>query len=264
MTFRRWTLQSQKSLKPIVNDNNPDLIVNAAAYTAVDRAEGQPEIARLVNATTPGVLAEIARKRNIPFIHYSTDYVFDGHKGSVYDENDKPIPLNIYGQTKLDGEKAIQQVGGIYLVLRTSWVYSLRQGGFVVKVLESARQKPVMQVVTDQVGSPTWARALAEVTSQIIAAGRGNLPDWIDEHKGLYHAAGEGAASRLDWAIEIIKNDPQKSEQIVRDIKPALTVDFPTLAQRPLFSALDCGKFKQTFHFTLPTWQSSLELALQP
>lgn len=252
-----------ETLNPLVSEVHPDVIVNAAAYTAVDRAEEQPEIARLVNSTAPGELAEAAHKLKIPLIHYSTDYVFDGRKGSTYQETDLPHPLNVYGQSKLEGEQAVAQVGGAHLILRASWVYSLRQGGFVIKVLEWARQKPVMNVVTDQVGSPTWARFLAEVTSQILAGGRDDLNGWLGERKGLYHLAGDGAASRFDWALAILKNDPHKSEQIVHEIKPAYTAEFPTLAPRPAFSALDCSKFQQTFGLSLPPWQLALELALQ-
>jgi dTDP-4-dehydrorhamnose reductase len=174
--------------------------------------------------------------------------------------------LNVYGESKLHGEQAVQQVGGDYLILRTSWVYalrtsigSLRQGGFVTKVLESARKQDTLHMVTDQVGNPTWCRMLAEITAQILA--RGN--EHIREHTGLYHLAGSGFASRFDWAKLVLELDPDKSQQTLKEILPALTADYPTPAQRPLFSALDCTLFLATFGLQLPDWESALRLALK-
>ena len=170
------------------------------------------------------------------------------------------------GDSKLHGEQAVQQVGGDYLILRTSWVYahktsagSLRQGGFVNKVLEWARQQDTLRMVTDQVGNPTWCRMLAEITAQMLARGM----EHIREHTGLYHLAGSGFASRYDWAKLILELDPEKSEQRVKEIMPALTSDFPTPAQRPLFSALDCTHFLATFGLQLPDWKAALRLAME-
>jgi dTDP-4-dehydrorhamnose reductase len=204
-----------------------------------------------------GELAEEARRSNAVFVHYSTDYVFDGQKGAPYIEEDTPNPLNFYGRSKLEGERLIQMAGGHYLILRTSWIYSLRQGGFVNKVLEWARQQETLHMVTDQVSNPTWCRALAEITSQVLARGS----DYILERVGLYNLAGGGFASRLEWAQSILELDPKRYEQIVKEILPALTKDFPTPAQRPLFSALECEKFKSVFDLTLPEWQVGLQLA---
>jgi dTDP-4-dehydrorhamnose reductase len=248
------------SIHGIVQQYQPQVIVNAAAYTAVDQAESEPERAKAINAIGPGVLAEEAHKINAVLMHYSTDYVFDGLKDTPYVETDAPSPLDIYGSTKLEGEQAIQQVGGIYLILRTSWVYSLRKGGFVNKVLEWARKEETLRMVTDQVSNPTWCRMLAEVTAQVLARGE----DVIAEHKGLYHLAGSGIASRFEWAKLILDLDPRKYEQKVKQLLPALTSDFPTPARRPLFSALDCRKFEQVFNLHLPPWNTALELALGP
>ena len=241
---------------------HPQVIINAVAYTAVDRAESQPELTHLVNAAAPGALANLAQEMLIPFIQYSTDYVFDGEKGSPYVESDVPNPLNVYGQSKLEGEEAVRQAGGAYLILRTSWVYSLRQGGFVTKVLQWSRSQSVLRMVTDQVGSPTSARLLAEATAQLLAKGGKNLYGWVAERKGLYHLAGDGAASRYEWAQEIIKHDVHPEERILQELQPALTAEFPSPARRPLFSALDCRKFTDTFGLHLPDWRDGLALAM--
>jgi dTDP-4-dehydrorhamnose reductase len=245
------------SIRKAVQACHPDVVINATAYTAVDKAESEPELAEAINARGPGILAEEARKLKAVLIHYSTDYVFDGNKGAPYIESDLPHPLNIYGKSKLHGEQAVQQVGGDYLILRTSWVYSLRQGGFFNKVLEWGRRQEKLCMVTDQVGNPTWCRMLAEATSQVLAGGVGH----IRERAGLYHLAGGGFASRYDWANLILELDLKKSEQKVKEILPARTADFPTPAQRPLFSALDCNHFSYTFGLTLPLWHDALKLA---
>ena len=251
-------LEQPESVARLVRKNRPEVVINAAAYTAVDKAEAEPERAEKINAAAPGLLAEEARRSNALFIHYSTDYVFDGKKGSPYIETDEPNPLNTYGRTKLEGERLVQQAGGSYLILRTSWVYSLRQGGFVNKVLQWSRQQEILRMVTDQVANPTWCRALAEVTAQALAKGI----DFIRERAGLYHLAGGGCASRLEWARLILELDPQKEEQRVKEIVPALSADFPTPAERPLFSALECGRFKEQFDLELPGWRVALGLAL--
>jgi dTDP-4-dehydrorhamnose reductase len=250
-------------LRQIVMSLHPVVIVNAAAYTAVDRAESQPEQAQLVNAAAPGLLARLAQELHIPLIHYSTDYVFDGAKGSAYVETDRPAPLNVYGSSKLAGEEAVMQVGGAYLILRTSWVYSMRQGGFVTKVLQWSRSQTILRMVTDQIGSPTSSRLLAEITAQLLAKAGQNPYDWIAERSGLYHLAGTGAASRYEWAEEILKHDLRKEEQILRELQPAFTSEFPTPARRPLFSALDCRRFGETFGLSLPAWKEGLALTME-
>ncbi len=250
------------SLPGLVRGVNPQVIVNAAAYTNVDKAESEAELARQINAEAPGVLAEEAKRLNAAFIHYSTDYVFDGTKGSPYIETDVTNPLNIYGQTKLEGEQAVQAVGRAYLVLRTSWVYSLRQGGFVTKVLQWAREQDTLRVVDDQISSPTWARMLAEATALILAQGQDDPAGYIREKAGLYHLAGSGACSRYEWAQAILELDPKKSEHKVRQLLPVKSSQFPTPAKRPLVSVLDCGKFEQTFGLRLPAWREALQLAI--
>jgi dTDP-4-dehydrorhamnose reductase len=244
--------------RDLIRRIQPQVIVNAAAYTAVDQAETEQELARKINAIAPGILAEEARKLNALFVHYSTDYVFDGTKGSPYTEEDSPNPLNFYGLSKLEGEKNVQNAGGAYLIFRTSWVYSLRQqSGFVNKVLQWAREKETLRIVNDQISNPTWARMLAEATAQVLAKG----VDTCSERKGMYHLAGGGFASRFEWAKLILALDPNRRERTPKEIFPALTSDFPTPAKRPLFSALNCSRFKNSFNLFLPSWQSALQLA---
>jgi len=256
-------LTSPDSINKTVQEYQPELIINAAAYTDVDRAESEPEIARAVNGLAPGMLAEQAKTLGSALIHYSTDYVFDGKKGNPYIETDRPNPINVYGRSKLAGEHAVTKVGDVYLILRTSWVYSLRRNSFVTKVLRWSRQQKTLRIVSDQIGSPTWARMLAEITAQILAKAGGDVVHWIDDHKGIYHLAGNGHVSRLEWTQVILHYDPQKEDQITQETQPALTKVFPTPAQRPLFSALDCEHFKKIFDMRLPDWKKTLQLAME-
>ena len=240
----------------------PNLIINASAYTDVDLAETQIELATNINAIAPGVMAETTRNINAVFIHYSTDYVFDGKHNTPYTEDDPTNPLNIYGKSKLMGEENIKQSGDAYLILRTSWVYSLRGNSFVNKVLGWSRKNKTLKVVSDQVSSPTWARMLAESTTHAIITNKANLLDILRESRGIYHLAGGGYASRYEWAKLIVANDPKRTEQLVQTIEPAPSSDFSTPAMRPLFSALDCTKFSRTFSIHLPTWEESLQQAM--
>jgi len=255
-------LADKQNIRAWVRRIAPDLVVNAAAYTAVDKAESEPDLAMAINGIAPGILAEEARRLGAALVHYSTDYVFDGKKGEAYIESDAPSPLNVYGLSKLAGDQNIQQVDGVYLILRTTWVYSLWQGGFVRKVLAWARQNPELRIVSDQVGSPTWARALAEVTAQVLAMGMPAPAGWLADRKGLYHLGGRGSVSRLGWARKILEFDPHPEEQVVRKIGAALTREFPTPATRPLYSPVDCTLFADTFGVCLPEWEDALRLAM--
>lgn len=250
-------------LAKLIRETKPHLIVNASAYTAVDRAESEPKLAMTVNAKAPAVMAEEALKLKVPFVHYSTDYVFDGRKKTAYVEDDLTNPLNVYGQSKLVGEQAIGHVGGAYIILRTSWVYSLRGDGFVSKVLSWSRQQEEMKVVSDQIGSPTWARMLAEVTSAMLAGALSSPFSYFEEKSGVYHLGGSGSVSRLDFARAILRFDPKADEQIVRRLEPALTSDFPTPATRPLTAALNCSRFERVFKVGLSDWQNGLRLAME-
>jgi dTDP-4-dehydrorhamnose reductase len=252
-------LEHPETGRKLIRQIHPQVIVNAAAYTAVDQAETEQERAWNINAIAPGIIAEEAQLLNAVFVHYSTDYVFDGTKGAPYIEEDTPNPINFYGRSKLEGDRLVQEVDGVYLILRTSWVYSLRQqGGFVGKVLQWSRQQETLRIVDDQIGNPTWSRMLAEITAQILA--RAN--NYIHERTGLYQLAGSGFASRFEWAQTILELDPYRQEQTKKVIFRALTTDFPTPAQRPLFSAMDCSRFEHVFDTVLPPWQEALRLAL--
>jgi dTDP-4-dehydrorhamnose reductase len=255
-------LAQPEQLRDVVTNTRPGIIVNASAFTDVDGAESNPGLALAINRTAPAILAEEAGRLRIPFIHYSTDFVFDGKKGQSYTEDDNPNPLNVYGRSKLEGERAIQSVGVPHLIFRTSWVYTLRGNGFVSKVLRWAREKESLRVVTDQVGSPTWARMLAEMTALVLMQADARGMDWLQERAGIYHLAGKGAVSRLDWARAILALDASPQEQRCKILESAKSDDFPTPAQRPLYSALNCDRFTSTFGLFIPTWKENLRLAL--
>jgi dTDP-4-dehydrorhamnose reductase len=255
-------VSDQHAVQKTLMELQPDLIINASAYTEVDLAETQIELANKINALAPGVMAEVARKINSVFIHYSTDYVFDGKASQPYTEKDATHPLNNYGNSKLWGESAIAQAGDAYLILRTSWVYSLRGNSFVNKVLEWSRKNKTLKIVNDQFGSPTWARMLAEITCKAIAENTTDLLNRMRERHGIYHLTGHGYTSRYEWAKRIVVLDPKPTEQLVQNLEPVSSLEFPTPAVRPLFSALNCEKFTATFGLYPPDWAESLQQAL--
>ena len=262
LDFPEINLVQYDGLDEVLREMHPSVIINATAYTAVDQAEKEAETAMAINAHAPRKMAEWALANEAALIHYSTDYVFDGKKGSPYLETDKPNPLGMYGESKLAAEMAIEDVDCAHLIFRTSWVYSLRRDSFVTKVLSWARKQSELRIVDDQVSNPTWCRMLAEATALLLAKAGKNSHGWINERRGLYHLAGDGYTSRLEWARMILKFDPNRDQQVVRDLQPAKTSDYPTPAQRPLFSALNCDKFSDTFSLRLPDWQEALELAM--
>jgi dTDP-4-dehydrorhamnose reductase len=258
-------LAQPDSVRPIVRQADPDILINASAYTDVDGAETEADLARLINRDAPQVLAEEARRCGAVLIHYSTDYVFNGAATVPYTEDSLPDPIGMYGRSKLEGEAAVQAIADSYLILRTSWVYSLRRPSFVAKVLSWSRQHEVLRVVSDQVSKPTWCRSLAEATVQILAKSSrdGDPTGWIRARKGLYHLADSEAASRYEWAQAILAYDPQPEQQRTRQIEPAQTSEFPAPAMRPAYSVLDCTKIERTFGLHLPEWRTSLQLAMQ-
>lgn len=256
-------LVDTERLPGFIRGMNPQVIINPAAYTQVDKAESEPELARAVNAIAPGVMAEEAKRLGALFIHYSTDYVFDGKKGEPYTEEDPPNPINVYGETKLEGERAVGTVGGNYLILRTSWVYSMRVSSFPTKVLRWARERDDLRIVDDQIGSPTWARVLAETTAILLAKCVESPDKLLSEQKGIYHVAGDGYTSRFDWARLILELDPKPEEHVYRELQPASSSDFPTPAERPLFTALDCDRFHSVFKLRLPDWNPALRMAME-
>jgi len=241
-------LEDAGALVRTVRRVRPQLIVNAAAYTAVDRAESEPERAHAINAVAPGILAEEARRSGALLIHYSTDYVFDGTADAPYTEDAPTAPLNIYGQSKLAGERAIAAAGVASLILRTSWVYGLRGSNFLLTVRRLAAERDELRIVADQIGVPNWSRALAEATARLIGSG---LPA-LAERAGLYHLSGTGSASWFDFARAIVGDVPRPR------IVPITTADYPTPARRPAYGVLGTGKLERTFGIKLGHWREML------
>ena len=260
--YQEIDLQNDSAVEEFIRSQSPSVIVNASAYTAVDRAEQEQELAFQVNGRAPELMAKLALELKAAFIHVSTDYVFDGMLGRPYVETDRPNPLNIYGKSKLSGEQSVQSIGGAYLIFRTSWVYSMTGNSFVNKILEWARKNPNLRVVDDQVGNPTWARSLAEMMGQLLEKADGSPFDYFEKYAGVYHLAGRGYVSRFDMAKEIIRLASIREPGLISSLQPARTSEFPAPAERPLFSALDCAHFESTFGLRLPEWQSALEHAM--
>lgn len=251
------------SLLQKLNDIKPDLIFNAVAYTAVDKAEGEPGLSEKINAATPALIAEWCKKYSKFLFHFSTDYVFDGNLGRDYTEDDRANPLNVYGATKLAGENAILQSGCKAMIFRTSWVYSSRAGGFLRKFIHWAEQNETLKIVDDQVGNPTWARTLAILSSKILPDNPKSLALFFEEKQGLYHLAGGGSASRLEWSQTILDNIPTTIKIKANKLHPAKTEEFPAPAFRPLHSALNCDKFETAFEIKIPHWIATIPLVVQ-
>lgn len=251
--------------RQIFREVDPAVVVNAAAYTDVDRAEAEPEVARQVNTIAPAILAQEAAESGATMVHFSTDYVFDGAKGSPYTEEDPPAPLNVYGATKLEGEEAVRTSGASYLILRTAWVYGLRRRNFVSTMIDLLRKREEVRVVDDQVGSPTWCRILAESTALILcgfALGRSRMDS--DLPIGTYHIAGGGETTRYAFACAIHTYLQAISGGLdVERVLPATSDEFPSPARRPAYSALSKRHAENTFAICLPGWESQLALCLE-
>jgi len=234
----------------------PDVIVNAAAHTAVDKAESEPELAQLLNATTPGVLAEEAARTGAWLIHYSTDYVFDGSGERPWTEADTPAPLSVYGATKLEGERLIEASGCRHLILRTSWVYAARGGNFARTMLRLASERERLTVIDDQWGAPTGADLLADVTAHAI-----RHLQTRPEDGGLYHCVAGGATNWHSYAKYVLaqaQQGPAAIELKATEVAPVPTSAFPTPARRPHNSRLDTHKLQSTFGLVLPPWQQGV------
>ena len=234
----------------------PDVIVNAAAHTAVDKAESEPDLARLLNATTPGVLAQEAAKIGAWLVHYSTDYVFDGSGTRPWNETDTPAPLSVYGHTKWEGERLIQASGAKHLILRTSWVYAARGTNFAKTMLRLAQERERLTVIDDQWGAPTGADLLADVTAHAIRHLQAHPQD-----AGLYHVAAGGETNWNLYAKHVLAQAQQAQPAIkfkATEVAPVPTSDFPTPAVRPHNSRLDTRKLQTTFGLTLPPWQQGV------
>ncbi|MGH7998933.1 MAG: dTDP-4-dehydrorhamnose reductase [Brasilonema sp.] len=258
----RIDLSQPDTIRHVIREVQPDLIVNPAAYTAVDKAESEPELAMAVNGTAPGVIAEEAKLLGAGVIHYSTDYVFNGHQATPYTEQDEPDPQNIYGKTKLAGEKAIQAVDVPHLILRTSWVYSLRGKNFLLTMLKLAQERQELRVVDDQVGAPTWSRMIAESTAQILSQGTQDLIGFLNRKNGIYHLTATGQTSWYGFAKAIFEYDSKRNEHKLEKLVAISSEQYPTPAKRPAYSSLDTEKISCTFGLVLPSWQRNLELVL--
>jgi dTDP-4-dehydrorhamnose reductase len=237
----------------------PDLILNAAAYTAVDRAEQEPALAQAVNGDAPGILAEEAQRLRAALVHYSTDYVFDGAKNAPYEEIDAPHPMSVYGKTKLAGEKAIAAVDCAHLILRTSWVYGARGKNFLLTMQRLARERDELRVVDDQHGAPTWSRMLAEATAAIVGQclHKGTVAERLRDRGGLYHLSAGGQTTWFGFAGAIVA----QSEKPPR-MTPITAAEYPLPAARPAYSVLSNDKIARHFGIRLPDWRHSLAQCL--
>ena len=250
-------------LRSIVSARRPALVVNAAAFTAVDLAETEPAEAELVNATAPGVLAEECRRLDIPIVHFSTDYVFDGAVRVPRREDDPTHPLNVYGVTKLAGERAVLESGAACLVFRTSWVYGLRGRNFLRTMLRLARERDRIDVVDDQVGAPTWSRLVAEAVALVLGRRRAGAGFAIPpEQAGLFHLAAAGETTWYGFAKAILALDPHRAQQRPDALRPIPSSQYPTPARRPAYSVLDCRHAARVHGLALPDWEAQLRLAL--
>jgi len=231
----------------------PDLIINAAAHTAVDQAESEPELAYAINATAPGIFAEEAARLGVPLIHYSTDYVFDGSKAGRYTEDDATNPLGVYGSSKLAGEQAIAAAGGQHLILRTSWVYSTHGRNFLLTMQRLLQEKPELRVVADQIGAPTWAGTIADSTRQLIERWQaGQAGAW-----GVYPLTAQGETSWFGFA-QAIGEQLKAQGKPCANLVPIPSSDYPTPARRPLNSRLDCSRLQREWNVSQPDWHQAL------
>jgi dTDP-4-dehydrorhamnose reductase len=251
-------LTQPEKLRQIIREIQPQIIINAAAYTAVDKAETEPEIAHAVNAIAPQIIAEEAQKSGRFLIHISTDYVFNGNNNSPYKETDITNPLSVYGQTKLSGEIAIQNTCPQHIILRTAWVYgTYGKSNFVKTMLRLGKERPEIRVVVDQIGSPTWSKHIAFTISQII-------PQLTSEIAGTYHYTNSGVASWYDFAIAIFEEAEKLGFPLqIEKIIPITTSEYPTPAKRPGYSVLACEKISKLVGTYSPHWRQGLRLMLK-
>jgi dTDP-4-dehydrorhamnose reductase len=236
----------------------PDVIVNSGAHTAVDKAENEPDLVRTINALAPGALATAAASIGAWLVHYSTDYVFDGSGSAPWVETDVPAPLSVYGRTKLEGEQLITASGCKHLIFRTSWVYAARGGNFAKTMLKLAQERETLKVINDQIGAPTSAELLADVTAHAIRQVCAQSAHAAPNPSGIYHVVASGQTSWFDYAKEVVNHAKQAQAAIkiiVNKIEPVPSSAFQTAAKRPLNSRLNTTKFQNTFGLTLPYWK---------
>jgi dTDP-4-dehydrorhamnose reductase len=258
--FPEIDLTSGDSIRRWMRETRPNIVINAAAYTAVDKAESEPDKAMQINGVAPGVLAEEAKKLGALLVHYSTDYIFDGAKTEPYLETDAPNPLGTYGRTKLAGDEAVRAAGGAHLIFRLCWVYGARGQNFMLTMMRLAREREKLRVVGDQFGCPTWSRMIAETTTlalkQVVAA-----PDSA-AFTGTHHLASSGATNWHGFADAIVKLMPVEGKKCTQ-VEAITTAEYPTPTKRPAYSVLSCGKLERTFGLRLPHWEESLKQVLE-
>ncbi len=258
---QQLNLAEADDIRRVISSVKPGVIVNAAGYTAVDQAEQEPALAMAINGTALGIIADEARHLDAAVIHYSTDFVFDGSASRPYGEEDAANPLSVYGRTKLAGEQALEQAGAAVLILRTGWVYGRRGRNFLLTVQRLARERDVLRIVDDQIGTPTWSRLLAGATAQILSASGGHITEHLREHGGIHHLSCAGETSWYGFARRILDLSSEEETAGVR-VEPIETCDYPTPAVRPAYSVLDNAKVRTAFGIHLPDWEQALALAL--
>lgn len=261
-------LANAVSVREMVRSVKPRWIVNPGAYTAVDKAESEPELAYAINAEAVQVIGEEARAIGAGVIHFSTDYVFDGSGNSPYRETDATVPVSVYGSSKLAGETALAESGAGHMIFRTSWVYGARGKNFLLTILKLAREREALRVVADQHGAPTWSRDLARMTADVIGqcetAARGrDLSDVLTDVGGIYHAAGTGETTWFGFAEEAVRLLREKEPAVrLATIEAITTAEYPTAARRPANSRMDCGKLRERFRWKMMDWRDSLREVL--
>jgi len=271
---REMDLQSPESTRRMIRDVRPELIVNAAAYTDVSKAEVEKDKARAINAEALGIMAEEGEKIGSVLLHYSTDYVFDGTKTCPYDEEDKPNPINVYGETKLAGEHAVQHSGVSYLIFRTAWVYGMKGRNFLTTVLQLLTEREELRVVRDQIGAPTWSREIAVATKDILVQLVEYGQNSLSKLNGVYHLTSAGQTNRFDFANAILEEASRTTLDvcqlplairnrpiIARHIIPVTTEHYPSPARRPAYSVLSNKKLQRVFGIALSDWRIQLQMA---
>ena len=254
-------LADTHALRQRVQDINPQIIVNAAAYTAVDKAETDADTAMAINGIAPGILAEEAKKIGALLVHYSTDYIYDGRKLGAYSEEDAPNPLSVYGKTKLAGERAIRATGAKHLIFRTSWVYGARGKNFLLTMLRLAKERDELRVVHDQIGAPTWSRSIAEVSAQILAQliAPHTEQDLIEKVSGTYHLTSTGSVSWHGFAAAIMR---LAAVQPAPRLTAITTAEYSLPAPRPHNSVLSNDKLREVFNLCCGDWEDNLKLCV--
>ncbi|MGA8224300.1 MAG: dTDP-4-dehydrorhamnose reductase [Candidatus Acidiferrales bacterium] len=280
LSRQQLDLTNAAEIRRTIREHRPQIIVNAAAYTAVDQAEKEEPLARSINTDAPAVMAEEAKKIGAMIVHYSTDYVFDGLKNTPYEEDDAPNPLNVYGKTKLAGEQAIVSTGVPHLIFRTEWVYATSGRNFLLTILRLATQREELRIVRDQIGSPTWSRAIAAATLKVLA----NLLEKVADDpaaafsaiSGTYHLTAAGKTSWYEFAKAILEEAARAPKDapwfeaatsgkqlVTQRVIPITTVEFPTPARRPAYSVLSNHKFRNATNFQLQDWRTQLQMAFR-